>query len=78
MYFWYNTIIISTQRLISLTCREWKRKAESHSMNMCKAGEKEPPRPPLEEKEMMKIFINTLKNLTLTTCWDYNYKSLQI
>jgi hypothetical protein len=25
-------------------------------------------RPPLEEKEMMKIFINTLKNLTLTTC----------
>jgi hypothetical protein len=47
-----------------LTVREWRRRAARFSENTPNGGEKWRPRacPLLDEKEMIKIFIDTLKN----------------
>jgi hypothetical protein len=47
-----------------LTVREWRRRAARFSENTPNGGEKWRPRPCplLDEKEMIKIFIDTLKN----------------
>jgi hypothetical protein len=47
-----------------LTVREWRRRAARFSENTPNGGEKWRPRacPLLDEKEMIKIFVDTLKN----------------
>jgi hypothetical protein len=47
-----------------LTVREWRRRAARFSENTPSGGEKWRPRacPLLDEKEMIKIFVDTLKN----------------
>jgi hypothetical protein len=47
-----------------LTIREWRRRAARFSENTPNGGEKWRPRacPLLDEKEMIKIFVDTLKN----------------
>jgi hypothetical protein len=47
-----------------LTVREWRRRASRFSENTPSGGEKWRPRacPLLDEKEMIKIFVDTLKN----------------
>uniref|UniRef100_A0A2N9H764 Uncharacterized protein n=1 Tax=Fagus sylvatica TaxID=28930 RepID=A0A2N9H764_FAGSY len=56
----FGTQIPST----ALTVREWRRRAARFSENTPSGGEKWRPRacPLLDEKEMIKIFVDTLKN----------------
>uniref|UniRef100_A0A2N9G9D6 Uncharacterized protein n=1 Tax=Fagus sylvatica TaxID=28930 RepID=A0A2N9G9D6_FAGSY len=50
--------------MTALTVREWRRRAARFSENIPSGGEKWRPRacPLLDEKEMIKIFVDTLKN----------------
>uniref|UniRef100_A0A2N9FLP8 Retrotransposon gag domain-containing protein n=1 Tax=Fagus sylvatica TaxID=28930 RepID=A0A2N9FLP8_FAGSY len=47
-----------------LICRGWRRRVMKPSGNMPKGGERRQARarPPLDEREMIKIFVDTLKN----------------
>uniref|UniRef100_A0A2N9GDG5 Uncharacterized protein n=1 Tax=Fagus sylvatica TaxID=28930 RepID=A0A2N9GDG5_FAGSY len=58
----FGTQIPSNQT--ALTVREWRRRAARFSENTPSGGEKWRPRacPLLDEKEMIKIFVDTLKN----------------